>query len=113
MRPFIDEVIEQLAARHGATTRVDLNDISEIIGLQAVSYEEVEHIIHQLEARGCAVGGPPTVREMMLLREVLQAARALRAALGRKPSVDQIATAIGKPPFLVRRAVENGGGLGS
>lgn len=109
VRPFIAEVIEQLVARHGTTTRVDLNDIAEAVGERSVSYDEVELIIGTLEARGCAVGGEPTVREMTLLREVLVAARKLQSELGRRPGVEEIAAAIRQPAFVVRRAVENGG----
>ncbi len=113
VRPFIATVIEQLVVRHGTTTRVDLNDIAETIGDRAVSYDEVDAIITELEARGCAVGGPPTVREMTLLREVLTAARALSDKLGRRPRIEEIATAMGQQPFVVRRAMENGGTFGS
>lgn len=111
MRPFIAQVIEELVDRHGTTTRVDLNDVAEAIGRRAVSYDEVELIISELEARGCAVGGQPTVREMGLLHDVLRAARALHAELGRRPRVEEIAAAIDQPTFVVRRAVENGGSL--
>lgn len=113
VRVFITEVIEALVARHGTTTRVDLNDIAEIIGDRAVSYEEVDLIIGELETRGCAVGGEPTVREMGLLRLVLRAARDLHAELDRRPTVDEIAEAIEQPTFVVRRALENGGTLGA
>ncbi len=92
---------------------VDLNDIAEIIGDKAVSYDEVDLIIATLEERGCSVGGEPTVREMSLLREVLEAARRLATELGRRPSVEEIATAIEQPAFVVRRAVENGGAIGA
>lgn len=112
MRPFVTEVIAQLVARHGTTTRIDLNDIAETIGNSAASYDEVEQIITELEKRGCAVGGEPTVREMTLLREVLEAARKLSDELGRRPRVEEIAAAISQPEFVVRRAVENGGALG-
>jgi hypothetical protein len=112
VREFVAQVIEQLVARHATTRRVDLNDIAEVIGHDAVSYDEVEHIIQQLEHRGCSVGGPPTPREMMLLREVLDATRALSAELQRRPTVEEIAAAADRPAFVVRRALENAGTLG-
>jgi hypothetical protein len=112
MRPFITEVIEQLVARHGTRTRVDLNDIAEVIDNRSISYEEVDLIISELAARGCAVGGEPTVREMAVLHEVLQAARKLRVELGRQPDVEEIAAAVEQPTFVVRRAIESGGALG-
>jgi hypothetical protein len=112
VRPLIVEVIDELVARHGTTTRIDLNDIAEAIGDRAISYDEVDLVINELQGRGCAVGGEPTPREMMLLGDVLKAARALRTELGRPPSVEEIAGAISQPTFVVRRAIENGGALG-
>lgn len=113
MRALVSKVIEELVTRYGTTTRIDLNDIAEVIGDRAVTYEEVDHIITDLEARGCRVGGEPTVREMELLREVLVAARELHATLGRRPTVVEIADSVKHPTFVVRRAVENGGAMGS
>ncbi|MCA9619990.1 MAG: hypothetical protein KC731_13285 [Myxococcales bacterium] len=107
MRPFLREVIDQLLQRHAETARVDLNDIDEVIGLRAVSYEDVELVIQELEARGCSVGGEPTVREMDLLRHVLAAARRLRQELGRAPTSEEVAEAAKKPLYVVRRALEN------
>lgn len=112
MRPFIGNVIDKLVARHGTTQRVDLNDIAEVIGDRPVSYDEVDGLIAELERRGCQVGGEPSVREMALLREVVVAARKLETELGRRPKIEEIAMAIDHPPFVVRRAVENGGQLG-
>lgn len=112
MRPLIAEIVEQLTLRHETTSRVDLNDIAEIIGTRAVSYEEVEQIIAELETRGCSVGGPPTAREMALLGEVLAAARTLRAKLERKPTVAEIAEEAAQPAFVVRRALENASAMG-
>jgi hypothetical protein len=105
--PFITSVIDRLVERHGHTQRVDLNDIAEVIGMQAVSYDDVDLIIATLEARGCDVGGPPTAREMLLLSTVLDAARPLQSELGRHPSVEEIAARSGQPAFVVRRALEN------
>ena len=112
MRPMIQQVIEQLVDRHASTSRVDLNDIAEVIGDRGVSYEEVEHIISQLGDRGCEVGGPPTARELSLLQQVLVAARKLRAELGRAPTVEEIAQVSKLQRFVVMRALENGGALG-
>ncbi len=92
---------------------VDLNDIAEVIGSRAVSYEDVELILTTLEGRGCEVGGEPTVREMGLLAEVLGAVRRLKENLGRHATVEEIAEDAGHPTWVVRRAVENGGAMGA
>ena len=112
MRAAIVELIEKLVVRHATTRRLDLNDIAEVIGTRAVSYEEVDAIVCELEARGCSVGGPPTPREMELLREILAAIRKGTAERGRRPSVEEIAEAVDIPAFAVRRALENARELG-
>ena len=78
-------IIDALVERHERTSRVDLNDIAEVIDGRAVGYEEIEQVIVELEARGCNVGGPPTAREMVLLGRVVESARSLsivRAVIG-------------------------------
>lgn len=107
MRPFLLQVVEALVERHGHTGRVDLNDVAEVIGDEAVSYDDVEAVYAALEGRGCQVGGEPTVREMELLRRVLAAGRALREA-GDAATVDAIAAHCELPRFVVQRALENG-----
>jgi Sigma-70 region 3 len=109
VRPVIASIIDDLVTRHGTTRRVDLNDIAEVIGTRAVSYDEVDHIITELGRRGCQVGGPPSARELLLLREVLKATRSLQTELGRRPGVEEIAAKMDQPTFVVRRALENGG----
>ncbi len=116
MRPFIARIIEQLIARHSTTTRIDLNDIAEVVAevleARAISYDEVDFIISHLQDQGCIVGGEPTLREMQLLRAVLTTTRQLRDEIGRTPSIEEIASAADQPAFVVRRALENGGSLG-
>lgn len=108
MRPVILRIIEELLARHRVEGRVDLNDIAEVIGDRAVSYEEVEHIVDRLEAEGLRVGEPVDDQDVGVMRVVLEHARALRASLGRTPTVDEIAAASGHPTHVVRRALERG-----
>ena len=104
MRDVIAEIVEALVVRHEATRRIDLNDITEVIGERAVSYEDVELIVSELEGRGCAVAGPPTAVELRVLGEVIATIRDFAAERGRRPSVPEIAAVIGRPAFVVRRA---------
>lgn len=108
MRPFIDSIVETLLARHRALGRVDLNDIAEVIGPRRVSHEEVEYIVTRLEADGIDVGEPLDASEIHIMRAVIRAARDLRAALRRSPTVTEIAENTGHPAHVVRRALERG-----
>lgn len=108
MRPLIQTIIDTLLARHRVSRRVDLNDIAEIIGSRAVSYEEVEFIISRLESEGLAVGEPMNASEVRVMRGVITAARELRTSLRRTPTIDEISRASGHPPHVVRRALERG-----
>jgi len=112
VRAEIATFIDALVERHAATDRVDLNDIAEVIGTSAVSYDEVEHIITELERRGCTVAGEPSPRELALMHDVVSAARKLAGELGRRPTVDELADHLSQPAFVVRRALENASGLG-
>ncbi len=108
MRPVIQSIVDDLHARHHRSGRVDLNDIAEVIGSRAVSYEEVDHIVDRLEALGLVVGEPLDATEVGVMRRVLGAARTLRSSLGRNPTIAEIAVSSGHPAHVVRRALERG-----
>lgn len=113
VRSLIAEIIEELMTRQQTTDRVDLNDIAEVIGTRAVSYDDVERIIVELESRGCLVGGDPSVKELELMQTVVVAARRLSDELGRRPTVDELAARLAVPTFVVRRALENATSMGT
>lgn len=108
MRPFIAHVIGELLARHRSSGRVELDDIAEVIGERAVSYDEVELIVERLETEGLLVGEPVGEDEVEAIRLVLEKARELRVALGRTPTIAEVAEASAKPPQVVRRALARG-----
>jgi hypothetical protein len=107
MRPAVEAIVTELLVRHRASGRVHLNDIDEVIGATAVSYDEVDHIVARLEAEGLAVGEPPDDAAIRVMREVLASARRLRGALGRAPTVEEIVGDSGHAAHLVRRALES------
>jgi hypothetical protein len=108
-RPLIDDVVLELLDRHQSSGRVDLNDIADVIGTRAVTYEDVDEIITRLEAQGLSVGDSLTDREVDVMRSVVAAARRLNAELRRRPTVDEIAADSGHSAHTVRRALEHGG----
>jgi hypothetical protein len=111
VRPVVESILVELLGRHKHDGRVHLDDIAEVIGDRALSYDEVEGLVTCLEAEGLEVGEPLDARDIAVMRDVLTAARRLRVELARRPNVDEIAKATGHPARAVRRALENGGRL--
>ncbi len=109
MADIVDEVVAALLDRRRRSQRLDLNDAAEVIGARAVSYDQVDEILLRLERAGHPVGEPAGPADVAELRRVLDAARALAARLGRKPTIDEIAAETGLASFVVRRALELGG----
>jgi hypothetical protein len=107
MTPRIEAIVAELLERHRRTGRVDLDDIAEVVGLRAVSYEEVELIIERLEAEGLRVGEPLDEGDVAVMHAILAAARRLRLELGRRPTIEEIAAASDHAPHTVRRALEH------
>lgn len=85
-----------------------LNDLAEVIGTRAVTYDEVELLITRLEEEGLRVGEPLDSQDIDVMQAVLTAARRLRDTLCRPPTVDEVAEASGYAPHQVRRALEHG-----
>jgi hypothetical protein len=110
MRPAIDAIVQELLRRHRASGRVHLNDLGEVIGVQAVTQAEIEEIVDRLEAEGLRVGEALDGEDVSVLRAVLDAARRLEGSLGRRPTVSEIAREAGCADHEVRRALEHGAG---
>lgn len=112
----VDALVDELLRRHrapadggentAATGRVDLDDLEELIGDRAISYEEVELVITRLERAGMRVGDQLSGGEVELIQRVVGAAARLRGALGRPPRVEEIAEQEGIPEYVVRRSLE-------
>ncbi len=104
-------MIDELVALHKvgeAVFPVDLDDIAQVIGLRAVSYEEVELIVDALEAEGLTVGEELRLADVDALRRLIGAARGLRDSLGRPPTSAELAAKTGLPAgtvaVMLRRA---------
>jgi hypothetical protein len=110
MRPVVMRVVGVILERYAESGRVDLNDIEEVIGAEAVTYEDVEMIVERLEQEGLAVGEPMGEEDVDLMREVIETARRVREEKGGTPTVEEIAEGCGRPAYVVRRALERGMG---
>ncbi len=107
MRPVVVDILAELRTRHGASGRVHLNDLAEVIGTRAVSQDEIESIVDTLEAEGLRVGEALDERDLEVTRTVLASARRLAASLARRPTVDEIAADTGLAAHEVRRGLEH------
>jgi hypothetical protein len=108
VRPVVESILVELIGRHKVDGRVHLNDIAEVIGDRALTYEEVDGLVTCLEDEGLVVGEPLDERDIHVMRDVLKIARSLGIELNRRPSVEEIAHRSGHPARAVRRALENG-----
>jgi hypothetical protein len=107
VRAPLERILAELLARHGDGGHVHLNDLAEVIGTEPISPDEIEALVERLEASGLRVGEPLDSLDVLVIRETLASARRLRAALGRAPTVDEIAADAGHPAHAVRRALEH------
>ncbi len=78
VRGELQIVLTGLVAR--AEAMVSLSQVAEALGELAVSHEDIDWLIGELELRGLTVDIPSGVGSTEALRRVLLSARALRAA---------------------------------
>jgi hypothetical protein len=115
VRPVVEGILQELLARHRGTGRAHLEDLAEVIGVRAVTPEEIEYLVDRLEAEGLRVGEALDEQDLGDVRAVLASARRLRVRhreTGRRPTVDEIAADTGLPAHAVRRALEHVGRAG-
>lgn len=110
MTAELEAIFQELMGRHRAAGRVHLNNLAEVIGVRAVTAEDVEQLIDRLEAEGLRVGEALDGDDIDVLGAVLASARRLHASLGRRPTVEEIARDAGRAVHEVRRALEHGAG---
>jgi hypothetical protein len=87
VRQELADVVASLADKE----EVSLDELAHAIGARAVSFDDVDAIIHALEASGKRVGSAAGGGGEERLRVLLPAARALREELGRPPTMDELA----------------------
>lgn len=105
MRDELRTVVDQLLATSKSGGEVSLDAIGEAIGARAISQEEIEEVFRALESKSRRIGSPQGGDGEIHLRAVLLAARTLSKELGRKPTVDEIATRSGLSHESIRHAL--------
>lgn len=102
LRPELVRVVEDLLRRTAEGDAITLDAIGEAIGTRAVSSDDIDLMLSMIEERGRRVvsaGGEGREGEggrgEANLKRVLDAARVLRAELGRPPRPDELAARAG------------------
>ena len=112
LRPDLAPVLARLLADSERTRRVTLDELGEAIGVIAVSIDDVDALLTALEAQGREVVGPEGARGVGNLQQVLPAARALAASLGRRPTLAELIEKTGLNEADVRHALALGRVMG-
>ena len=105
MRPELERIVQSLLAATAAGDTVELDAIGEAVGAMAISADEIDALFAALEEKGRHVASPEGGRGEASLARVLDAARALRAELGRPPRSEEIARRAGLSAAEVQHAL--------
>jgi hypothetical protein len=91
LRRELRAIVERLVASSATSRHISLDALGQAIGVQAVSYAEIDAMITALEARDRRVEATTEGRGEEYLRLVIGAVRSLSGELGRRPSPSEIA----------------------
>jgi hypothetical protein len=105
MRPELERIARSLLAATRSGDTVELDAIGDAIGAMAISADEIDALFAALEAEGRRIASPEGGRGEASLARVLEAARALRAELGRAPRSEEIAVRAGLSAAEVQHAL--------
>lgn len=95
LRAPLQAVVTQLLQANAAGSAIVLDEIGNALGALQVSTEEIEAIFAELEAQGRTISGPASGGGEARLKQVIDAARALRAKSSARPSLQQVAAQAG------------------
>ena len=105
MRAELQAIVDELLASSADTGEVHLDAVGEAIGARAITTPEIEAIFDALEHAGRKLVGPSGGAGEDRLKAVVSAARTLASALGRKPTVAEIASEAGLSEAAVKHAL--------
>ena len=87
LRTELEFVVRDLLAASSPQDAIGLDRIGHAIGALSVSTEEIEAVFVALEAEGRQVSAPPGGGGEARLKRVIDAARALKAESGQRPTL--------------------------
>jgi hypothetical protein len=105
LRPELTKIVEELLRETKRGETIALDVIGERTGTLAISPPEIDAMLTIIESRGRHVASPAGGQGEANLKLVIDAARVLRAELGRPPKPDEIAERSGIAVDAVRHAL--------
>jgi hypothetical protein len=91
LRRELRVIVDRLVASSAASRQISLDALGQAIGVQAVSYAEIDAMVTAIEARDRRVEATTEGRGEEYLKLVVGAVRTLSGELGRRPSLAEIA----------------------
>lgn len=91
LRRELRAIVDRLVASSVASRQISLDALGQAIGMQAVSYAEIDAMITAIEGRDRRVEATTEGRGEEYLKLVVGAVRTLSGELGRRPSLTEIA----------------------
>jgi transcriptional regulator GlxA family with amidase domain len=95
LRPDLAALVDALVRGTAKGDAVTLDAVGEAIGARAIAQDEIDAVLSAIEKRGRRVVSAEGGRGEIHLKSVLDAARVLRAELGRPPRSEEIAARAG------------------
>lgn len=105
LRPELARVVDAICAGRDTAVPVPLDDVGEALGALAVTPDEIGLVLDAVESRGYAVEAPEGGGLELQLRGVVAAAATLKASLGRRPTLAEVADRAGLDERAVRHAL--------
>jgi len=106
LSPHLQPILDRIVAAH--PDGLTLDELSEELIHQPVTYADIDEIIGALEEAGFDLEAPAPPTSPEDLSRVLAAIRALTSETGKRPSSAEIAERTGMSPIAVRRALRFG-----
>ena len=105
MRPAVQAIVDRLLATSATKKELTIDEVGEALGTMRIDTTEIEALLVALEGAGRKLIVPTGATGIASLKVVLPATRALSTALGRRPSIDEIAEKTRLSVADVRRAL--------
>jgi hypothetical protein len=92
LRAELLRVKELLLRSSTAGGAIELDAVGEALGTMAVSTDEIDALLHALEAAGRTIAAPTGPGAEQNLKRVVGAARTLKTKLARRPTLAEVAS---------------------
>jgi hypothetical protein len=91
LRPELTPILITLLAASEASMKVELDAIGTALGSLSVSTDDIDALLRELELRGREVVAPSGGGAEQHLKHVVAAARRLKSAFARRPTLTEVA----------------------